>query len=75
MISFALASSRRFEVTLVLGMLAVKFDAWFAGITLIAPVFCITFTVLVTNWRAPVRKTMRRARFVGAQPRRQHAET
>ena len=46
------------EVTLVLSLLAVKFDAWFAGITLIALVFYITFTVLVTNWRTQFRKTM-----------------
>ena len=46
------------EVTLVLSLLAVKFDVWFAGITLIALVFYISFTVLVTNWRTQFRKTM-----------------
>jgi ATP-binding cassette subfamily B protein len=46
------------EVTLVLSLLAVKFDIWFAGITLIALVFYITFTVTVTNWRTQFRKTM-----------------
>ena len=46
------------EMTLVLSLLAVKFDIWFAGITLIALVFYITFTVLVTNWRTQFRKTM-----------------
>ncbi|MBC7445548.1 MAG: ABC transporter ATP-binding protein/permease [Polaromonas sp.] len=46
------------EMTLVLSLLAVKFDVWFAGITLIALVFYITFTVLVTNWRTQFRKTM-----------------
>ena len=46
------------EVTLVLSVLAVKFDVWFAGITLIALVFYITFTVTVTNWRTQFRKTM-----------------
>ncbi|MGV8803628.1 MAG: ABCB family ABC transporter ATP-binding protein/permease [Polaromonas sp.] len=46
------------EVTLVLSVLAVKFDIWFAGITLIALVFYITFTVSVTNWRTQFRKTM-----------------
>ena len=46
------------EVTLVLTLLAVKFDVWFAGITLIALAFYITFTVLVTNWRTQFRKTM-----------------
>ena len=39
------------EVTLVLSVLAVKFDVWFAGITLIALAFYITFTVTVTNSR------------------------
>ncbi|WP_426146494.1 ABCB family ABC transporter ATP-binding protein/permease [Polaromonas sp. DSR2-3-2] len=46
------------EVTLVLSLLAVKFDVWFAGITLIALVFYISFTVIVTNWRTQFRKTM-----------------
>ena len=46
------------EVTLVLSVLAVKFDVWFAGITLIALAFYITFTVTVTNWRTQFRKTM-----------------
>jgi ABC-type transport system involved in Fe-S cluster assembly fused permease/ATPase subunit len=46
------------EVTLVLSLLAVKFDIWFAGITLIALVFYITFTVTVTEWRTQFRKTM-----------------
>ena len=46
------------EVTLVLSLLAVKFDVWFAGITLIALTVYITFTVLVTNWRTQFRKTM-----------------
>ncbi len=46
------------EVTLVLSLLAVKFDIWFAGITLIALVFYITFTVTVTEWRTKFRKEM-----------------
>jgi len=46
------------EVGLVLGFLAVKFDAWFAWITLIALVVYITFTVTVTEWRTQFRKTM-----------------
>ncbi|MFZ4481539.1 MAG: ABC transporter transmembrane domain-containing protein, partial [Rhodoferax sp.] len=36
------------EVAMVLTLLAVKFDAWFAWITLIALVFYIAFTVTVT---------------------------
>jgi ATP-binding cassette, subfamily B, heavy metal transporter len=46
------------EVTLVLSLLAVKFDVWFAGITGIALVFYIFFTVKVTEWRTQFRKTM-----------------
>jgi ATP-binding cassette subfamily B protein len=44
------------EVGLVLAILAVKFDAWFAGITLTALVFYIVFTVRVTEWRTQFRK-------------------
>jgi ATP-binding cassette subfamily B protein len=46
------------EVSLVLGLLAVKFDAWFAGITLIALVFYIAFTISITEWRTQFRKQM-----------------
>ncbi|EWS60080.1 cyclic beta-1,2-glucan ABC transporter [Methylibium sp. T29-B] len=46
------------EVSLVLGLLAVKFDAMFAWITLAALVVYIGFTVLVTEWRTKFRKTM-----------------
>ncbi len=46
------------EVTLVLTLLAVKFDVWFAWITLIALVVYISFTVTVTEWRTQFRKTM-----------------
>jgi ABC-type transport system involved in Fe-S cluster assembly fused permease/ATPase subunit len=46
------------EVTVVLTLLAVKFDAWFAWITLIALVFYIAFTISVTNWRTQFRKQM-----------------
>ena len=46
------------EVTLVLSVLAVKFDVWFAGITIIALVFYIFFTVTVTEWRTQFRKAM-----------------
>ena len=46
------------EVTMVLALLAVKFDAWFAWITVIALVFYITFTVLITEWRTAFRKVM-----------------
>ena len=42
----------------MLTLLAVKFDAWFAWITLIALVFYISFTVSITEWRTKFRKTM-----------------
>ncbi len=46
------------EVTLVLTLLAVKFDIWFAGITIVALVVYIVFTVSVTEWRTQFRKKM-----------------
>ena len=46
------------EVALVLTLLAVKFDMWFAWITLIALAFYITFTIVVTEWRTQFRKKM-----------------
>ncbi len=46
------------EVTLVLTLLAVKFDVWFAGITVVALVFYIGFTISVTEWRTQFRKQM-----------------
>jgi ATP-binding cassette subfamily B protein len=46
------------EVTLVLTLLAVKFDVWFAWITIIALVFYIGFTIVVTEWRTQFRKKM-----------------
>ena len=44
------------EVTLVLTILAVQFDAWFAWITLAALGAYILFTVTVTEWRTQFRK-------------------
>jgi ATP-binding cassette, subfamily B, heavy metal transporter len=44
------------EVTLVLTILAVKFDVWFAIITLSALALYITFTVMITEWRTKFRK-------------------
>ena len=46
------------EVALVLTLLAVKFDVWFAGITIIALVAYISFTITVTEWRTQYRKKM-----------------
>jgi ABC-type multidrug transport system fused ATPase/permease subunit len=58
LISFSLYSivPTLIEVTLVLSILAVKFDAWFAWITIAALVFYIFFTVTVTEWRTKYRK-------------------
>jgi len=46
------------EVAMVLTLLAVKFDAAFAWITLAALVLYITFTITVTEWRTQFRKQM-----------------
>ena len=46
------------EVGLVLGILAWKFDAVFAWITLAALVVYVTFTVTVTEWRTVFRRHM-----------------
>jgi ATP-binding cassette subfamily B protein len=46
------------EVVLVLTLLGVKFDAWFAGITVAALAVYIGFTVVVTEWRTKFRKTL-----------------
>ena len=43
------------EVALVLSILAIKFDAWFAWITLAALSFYIFFTVRITEWRTHFR--------------------
>jgi len=44
------------EVALVLSILAVKFDIWFAWITITALVVYIIFTVSVTEWRTRFRR-------------------
>jgi ATP-binding cassette subfamily B protein len=44
------------EVLMVLTILAVQFDVWFAGITLSALVIYIIFTVWVTEWRTQYRR-------------------
>jgi ATP-binding cassette, subfamily B, heavy metal transporter len=46
------------EMALVLTLLAVKFDAWFAWITVAALIIYITFTVTITEWRTQFRKKM-----------------
>ena len=49
------------EVSLVLGYLAWKFDAWFAGITLAALLAYVAFTVSLTEWRTQFRRQMNEA--------------
>ena len=44
------------EVVLVLAILGVKFDMWFAWITIAALALYITYTVTVTEWRTKFRK-------------------
>jgi ATP-binding cassette subfamily B protein len=46
------------EVSVVLVLLAVKFDAAFAGITGVALILYIAFTVGVTEWRTKYRREM-----------------
>ncbi|HEY3700118.1 MAG TPA: ABC transporter ATP-binding protein/permease [Spongiibacteraceae bacterium] len=46
------------EIALVCGLLFVKFDAWFALITLAALVIYIGTTVGITEWRTTHRRTM-----------------
>ncbi|URI09641.1 ABC transporter ATP-binding protein/permease [Aquincola tertiaricarbonis] len=46
------------EMVMVLTLLGVKFDAWFAGITLVALLVYIGFTVAVTEWRTQFRKQL-----------------
>jgi ATP-binding cassette subfamily B protein len=44
------------EVVLVLSILGIKFDVWFAGITVLALGVYIVFTILVTEWRTQFRR-------------------
>lgn len=46
------------EFVLVLGYFAVFYDIWFAAITLSALIIYIAFTILVTEWRTHLRRTM-----------------
>ncbi len=46
------------EVAMVLTLLAVKFDAWFAWITIAALVLYVSFTISVTEWRTKFRREM-----------------
>ena len=60
LISFSLYSivPTLIEVVLVLTLLGVKYDVWFAGITIAALVIYIAFTVVVTEWRTKFRRTL-----------------
>ena len=42
----------------MLGILAVKFDIWFAWITIVALAVYIVFTITLTEWRTQFRKKM-----------------
>lgn len=46
------------EFVLVLGYFALNYDLWFASITLAALVLYIVFTIIVTEWRTHLRRTM-----------------
>jgi ATP-binding cassette, subfamily B, heavy metal transporter len=46
------------EISLVITLLAAKFDGWFAGITLTALVTYISYTISVTEWRTHFRRAM-----------------
>jgi ATP-binding cassette, subfamily B, heavy metal transporter len=46
------------EISLVIALLAAKFDGWFAGITLCALVSYIAYTITVTEWRTHFRRAM-----------------
>lgn len=60
LVSFSLYSifPTFFEFALVLGFLAIYYDIWFSVITLVALVVYIIFTVVVTEWRTHLRRTM-----------------
>jgi ATP-binding cassette subfamily B protein len=46
------------EFALVLGYLAIFYDIWFSIITLVALTLYIIFTIVVTEWRTHLRRTM-----------------
>jgi ATP-binding cassette subfamily B protein len=46
------------EITLVLGYLSYQYDIWFSGITVVALVTYVIFTILITEWRTHFRRTM-----------------
>ena len=46
------------EITLVIGLLATRFDGWFSAITFGALLAYISFTIIVTEWRTHFRRAM-----------------
>ena len=46
------------EISLVISLLAAKFDGWFAAIAFGALALYITFTVSITEWRTKYRRAM-----------------
>ena len=46
------------EITLVLTILMVKYEIWFAGITIAALICYITWSIAVTEWRTNFRRVM-----------------
>ncbi|MFJ2989445.1 ABCB family ABC transporter ATP-binding protein/permease [Collimonas sp. NPDC087041] len=60
LVSYALFSilPTLIEISLVLVYLVLHYDIWFAGITLVALVSYILFTITVTEWRTHFRRTM-----------------
>ncbi|WP_326538438.1 ABCB family ABC transporter ATP-binding protein/permease [Pseudorhodoferax sp.] len=49
------------EVVLVLTLLGTRYDPWFAGITALALVVYVVFTITVTEWRTVLRRQMNEA--------------
>ncbi|WP_156924479.1 ABCB family ABC transporter ATP-binding protein/permease [Derxia gummosa] len=46
------------EFGLIIGILVARYDPWFAGITVVALVLYIGWTISVTEWRTGLRRTM-----------------
>ncbi|OIQ89017.1 putative multidrug export ATP-binding/permease protein [mine drainage metagenome] len=46
------------EMSLVIGILVVRYDWWFSGIAVVALLLYIAFTIVVTEWRTGLRRMM-----------------
>ncbi len=46
------------EITLVLTILGIKYDLWFVGITVVALITYIVWSISITEWRTNFRRTM-----------------